>query len=249
MPPQVLRRADVHHGQGRATRCHGARHAHRVRSVRAGLQLQLCRATAICRQAQGLQGRRVEKHRGRRQHGQPLAGGKGAGHECGRHGRQQQRIGPHHPQHHAGGCGRGCHRWCGGWWRGGLCGRWGIHLGHGGQLQPGAGTRHLRVVGQLRIKRFGQRALHGAQLQIGLAVHGAHGLRKLIEGRGVDHMHGKGQRYAQHHGGHCGGAAPGMVAQLLPGEGAKQCKHDPIVTAQHRHGRPLRQIKRNRSGS
>ncbi|MNV18234.1 hypothetical protein D3C71_1090550 [compost metagenome] len=79
--------------------------------------------------------------------------------------------------------------------------------------------------GKLPIQRLGQIALHGAQFQVGLTVDGAHRLRKLVQRRRIDHMHRKRQRHAQHHRRHRCSAAPGVVAQVLPGEGAEQCKH------------------------
>jgi hypothetical protein len=164
----------------------------------------------------------LRKHGGRRQQASRSLPGKGAGHERGRHGGQQQRIGP--PP--AARSGRVRARVPAGAVAGGVAGCV-VHPPGPWWTAPAQGLARATCgwLASCGIQRFGQRALHGAQLQVGLAVHGAHGLRKLIEGRGVDHMHGKGQRHAQHHGGHCGGAAPGVVAQVLPGEGAKQCKH------------------------
>ena len=93
------------------------------------------------------------------------------------------------------------------------------------QLQHRAGARHLRVRGHTLVHRFAEMALHRAQLHIGLAADVAHRLGKLIQCRGVDGVYGKRQRHPQHHGAGGGGAAPGVVAQLLQRPGAKQSKH------------------------
>jgi hypothetical protein len=60
----------------------------------------------------------------------------------------------------------------------------------------------------------------GAQLQVGLAIDGAHGAGKLVQRRRIDQVHRKRQRHPQHHRHHRSRIAPRVVAQLLPGEGA-----------------------------
>ena len=211
---QVLRGANVHHRQRCAGGAHGACDLH-GQGAQAGLQLQRGAGLgAFERHAQRLQCGGVEVDGGGGKQRVTRRALPRPGHEGWGHGGQQQGISPQQAQ------GDGGIAW-------GLCRR----AGHGCGFQHGVGAGHVGVGGDLGKQRIGQRALHGAHFQVGLAVDGAHGLRELVQRRCVDDMHGKRQRHAQHDGGHGGGAAPGVVAQVLPREGAKQCEHGGIVQA------------------
>jgi hypothetical protein len=61
--------------------------------------------------------------------------------------------------------------------------------GVGGELQHRAGQHHLRMGGHAGEQGLVERALHAAQLQVGLAVDGAHRAGKLAQRRGVDQVH------------------------------------------------------------
>jgi hypothetical protein len=160
-PEQVLRGAQIHHGQGAAAGCHAASHAHHM-ALAACLQHQcgggLCRLRG---QAQRLECRRVEEHGGRLEQRKPLAAIPGPGHEGGGHAGQHQGVGTQHAQRDreaTAGAAR-----------------------HRGELQHRAGLAHLGVRGQGGVQGLIQRALHGAHLQVGLAVDTAHRLGKFIE--------------------------------------------------------------------
>ena len=202
---QVLRGGDVHHGQCRAGRVHGARHAHRAEAQRA-LQLQRRRCAGIpdAARRQRRHGCRVQEHGGRREHRQAVGARGRLGHQCRRHRGHAQRVHTHHAHRHP----------------------FAVRpQGIGGQLQHRAGQRHLRVRGHATEDRFVQMTARAAQFQIGLAVDRAHRACEFAQRRGVDQVHRKRQRHPQHHRHHGGGVAPRVVAQFLPGKGAQQGEH------------------------
>ncbi|OQC14227.1 MAG: hypothetical protein BWX79_00910 [Alphaproteobacteria bacterium ADurb.Bin100] len=203
---QVLRGADVHHGQRRAARVHAAAHAHRAQRQRA---LQLQRRGAVARQSAGRQRRhrgRVQEHGGWGQHREPVGPGGGLGHQGRRHGPNRERIDSHHAHRHAPAVlPRGD--------------------GVGGQLQHRAGQHHLRMRGRSGEQRLVQVSLHAAQFQVGLAIDRAHRAGELAQRRGIDQVHRERQRYPQHHRHDRRRIAPGVVAQFLPGEGAQESEH------------------------
>ena len=78
---------------------------------------------------------------------------------------------------------------------------------------------HIGVAAEAAIQRFVNDSLAAAlHLHIGLSRHAAHAARKFIQRRGIDHMHRKRQRHAQHHRHHRRAIAPGVMAQFLPGK-------------------------------
>jgi hypothetical protein len=194
---------------GRAGRVHRAGHSHGTQRQRA-LQLQR-RCAASARHSAGNEcghRRRVQEHGGRRQQRQPVGAGGRQGHQGRRHCRHGQRIHAHHAHRQALAVGAG---------------------GVGREFQHRAGQHHLRMGGHAAEEGFVERSLDAAQLQVGLAIDGAHRAGKLAQRRGVDQVHRERQRHAQHHRHHRGRVAPGMVAQFLPGEGAQQGQHAGIV--------------------
>jgi len=194
-----LRASNVHHGQRPAAGAHAARHGH-VTQLQTVLQLQAATAENLAR-------RRIEKDRAgcKQRHAVCAAGWHG--HQRWRNRRHGQRIDADDSQLLAPGL---------------------VAVGIeriGRDFQHRTGHAHLRAAGDALVKAFVKTALYRAQLQIRLAVDGAYRLRKFAQGRGIDEMHRKRQRHAEHHRHHGGGIAPGMVAEFLPGEGTKESTH------------------------
>ncbi len=106
-------------------------------------------------------------------------------------------------------------------------------LRQGADFQHRAGNGHLRVAGHPGVKALVERALDGAQFQVGLSRSRADRAGELAQRGGIDQVDRKRQRHAQRHGKHGGCVAPGMVAQFLPGEGAKQREHG-VLCPPHR---------------
>ncbi|MNL03552.1 hypothetical protein D3C87_1240930 [compost metagenome] len=131
-------------------------------------------------------------------------------HQRGRDGGQRERIDADHAQRHLASV---------------------VAQGQGLELEHRARQRHLGPAREPAEHGLVEAALRGAHLEVGLAVHRAHRAGELVERRGVDELHRKRQRHAQHHGQHGRRVAPGVVAQFLPGESRKQCTHGVIVAA------------------
>ena len=163
---QVLRRANVHHRQGRAARRHAAGHAH-AEGFQAAAQGQARRITRVFGQRQGAQRCGIQENRGRRKQREAVGGqvGEGARHQRRCRRRQQQRVRADRAQRHAGRAGGRIRQPC-------------LQF----QFQHRTGARHLALAGQQRVELLVEGALRGTQLQVWRAAHAAGSLGKFFQG-------------------------------------------------------------------
>jgi hypothetical protein len=144
---QLLRRANVHHRQRRTARPYAPRHRDRVH-LQATLQPQYRALRIFLR-------RRVQKHGVGRKQRQPVRSSERPRHQVRRHKRHHQRVDPDHAH------GRAAPVW---------------RLGVAAQFQHRAGEPDLGVTRHAGKHHLVKTAPHTAQLQVGLAVDGAHRL-------------------------------------------------------------------------
>ena len=197
---EILGRANVHHREWAAGGRHGAGHRG-VAQLEAALQTQ---CLLPCWRCQRLPCRGIEKNRVRCKNSEAVGTLTRHRHQRRRDGSHRQRVDPDDPHRLALAAAR---------------------LRQGADFQDRAGNGDLRVAGHPGVKALVERALDGAQFQVGLSRRRADRAGELAQRGGIDQVNRKRQRHAQRHGKHSSCVAPGMVAQFLPGEGAKQREH------------------------
>jgi hypothetical protein len=190
---QVLRCTEVHHGQRTAAGVHSAAYDG---SLQLQAHLNLRRLGWTGRGAAPyLLCRGIQKYGTRRKHCKPPGIGKGQRHERRGDPGQQQGIHARHAQGVA------------------LTLRTDHQRLH---LQHRAGQSHAGVGGYAGVEDFIEAPVCGTQFDVGLAVDRTHCAGKLTQRRGIDQVHRKRQRHAQHDGQYRSSIAPRVMAQLLP---------------------------------
>ncbi len=104
------------------------------------------------------------------------------------------------------------------------------------ELDHRARLRDARRERDARVKVFGQQAVARPHAEVGRAAGRVHGRVEFRQGRGVDQLHGEGQRHTQGHGHDRRRLAPGMMAPLRRQQAGMERGHGQPGRSRRRRG-------------